>query len=348
MLLRDANFKTISIINTAKAVAGLLVVVAFAIAGFSSLSLAYGQIASAALGAILYNLFAKRYVSYYLSIKKIIPIVLFGFQMMTIGGVANLANKLSEIFLGYILGVSALGMYTRASSISLMIFSNVYGLATRVIFIKLAADLRERGTLHDTFLMGIRMITAVMWPLLIGLAVLARPAVYLLYGEKWLESAMPLSLLMIAQAVVLGFGMNWELFVLRNETARQTRFELIRALVGLLTFGAGCLFGIAQAALGRIAEAAFGYMLYRPHMDKLAGTKPGELENVYRDSFELTFAAVFPSFILMILTKWSHLTPPLFIAGAILLGISFWAAVLLLRAHPLIGEFRLLFARVRT
>ena len=54
------------------------------------------------------------------------------------------------------------------------------------------------------------MITALMWPALIGLAILSGPVVLLLYGAKWLPAALPLSALLVAQFIGVSFGMNWE------------------------------------------------------------------------------------------------------------------------------------------
>lgn len=48
--------------------------------------------------------------------------------------------------------------------------------------------------------------------------------VNLLYGERWLAAAPVLLVLMVAQAVTLFFGMNRQLFVLHDETRKQTKF----------------------------------------------------------------------------------------------------------------------------
>src|SRR5690606_27080310 len=127
------------------------------------------------------------------------------------------------------------------------------GTATRLAFAQLATDFRRTGELRATFLRSIQLITAVMWPMLLGLAVLSKPVILLMFGANWVEAALPLSLLMVAQFAVLAFGMNWELFVLRDETALQTRFEAIRAVVSLLLFTAGCAISIEAAAASRIA-----------------------------------------------------------------------------------------------
>ena len=340
MLQREMNFRVLSLINIGRVVVSTAVVVVLALSGFVYMSLAYSNLVAAIFGAVCVNLIAGRHAGFRLSLFEARKMAVFGLRMMSIGGANTLAARLSDVILGYLLGLDALGLYSRATNVSNQIFDNVYGAITRVLFVKLSTDFRERGVLRDVFLRGFEMITALIWPLLIGLAVLSRPAIYILYGERWLGAATPLSLLLVAQFVVICFGMNWELFVLRDETARQTRFEALRAVVGLITFSIGCFFSISAAAVGRIAEAMFGLALYHPHMNRMAETRPGELARIYRNGAALTVVAVLPSFLLMIATDWSHRTSPLLIAVAVVAGGVLWLAMLLRQHHPLVAEMR--------
>lgn len=347
MLRREMNFRLISMLNIAKTFVGTPVAVILAMNGYSFMSLAYANIVSGVLGVVCTNLAARRHASLRLSLHEGRQMVVFGVHMMSIGGVASIAARASEIFLGHMLGLAALGLYSRASSIANILFENVYGAITRVVFVRLSEDFRTKGTVRDVFLTSFEMILALMWPAQMGLAVLSGPAIYLLYGERWLEAALPLSLLMVAQSVVLCFGMNWELFVIRHETARQVRFEAIRAIAGVLTFAFGCLFSITAAAVGRIAEAAFGFALYQPYMSRMAETRPGEFLRIFINSAWLTVAAVLPSLVLMIATGWSHRTSLSLIVGSFLLGIVLWLAVLALQKHPLLAEIQAIARKVR-
>lgn len=342
MLQREMNFRVLSLINIVRVIVATLVVIGLAVAGFSYMSLAYSNLVSAVIGVICVNLVAGQHAGFRLSLSEGRKMAMFGLRMMSIGGLNTLAARVSEIVLGNLLGLAALGLYSRAANVSNQIFDNVYGAVTRVLFVKLSADFRERGVLRDVFLRGFEMITALIWPLLIGLAVLSRPAVYILYGERWIEAALPLSLLLVAQFVVISFGMNWELFVLRDETAKQVRFEAVRAVVGVLTFSIGCLFSISTAAVGRIAEAMFGWALYHPHMTRMADAEPGELVRIYGRGLALTVVAALPAFVLMIVTDWSYKTSPLLIASAVLAGMLMWLALLSRLDHPLFGEIRII------
>lgn len=340
MLRREMNFRLTSMIGIAKTLVGTPIAVALAMNGYSFMSLAYGGMAGGAFGVVCTNLAARRHASLRFSFHEGRQMITFGVRMMSIGGLNSVAARVSEIILGQMLGLAALGLYSRASSISSMLFDNVYGAITRVVFVRLSESFRVTGNVRDVFLGSFEMILALMWPAQIGLAVLAGPAIYLLYGERWLGATLPLSFLMMAQSIVLCYGMNWELFVIKNETGRQVRYEAARAVVSIATLTIGCLFSISAAAVGRIAEAAFGFALYQPHMSRMAETRPNEFLKVYVNSAALTVAAVLPSLALMIVTGWSPYTSPSLIAGSILLGILLWLTVLTRQKHPLFIEMR--------
>ena len=347
MIQRESRFRLISVVTVGRSVIAAAVGIAAAYAGASYMSLAYGNLAFASVGPVVYSLLAREHVRLRLSFEGWREMSAFGLRMMSISGLATLAQRLGDIILGKMLNLASLGLFSRASGISTLLFQNIYGTATRVVFVQLARDYREHGVLRDTFLRGVQMITAVMWPLLIGLAVLARPVILLMFGERWLGAAMPLSLLLIAQFVVLGFGMNWELFVLRDETALQTRFESIRAVVSLVLLVIGCTISITAAAASRIAEALVGLCLYLPHMRRLAGIGSGDIAKLYAQSGLPTVAAVAPAIALMEWNDWSAHTPWSQILAATAAGIALWLVAIWAIRHPLRAEFVVLGAKLR-
>lgn len=347
MLQREMQFKLLSIISVTNGLVQTLGTVAFALSGASYMSPAYASLLAACIGTALTLLFGREHVGFRPSRAGWRPITTFGLQMMSVSGVATITGKLSDLILGRLLGVAALGLYGRASNLSGQIFDNLYGTATRVVFVQLSKDYREGGPWRTTYLRGFAMITAFMWPLLSGLAILSRPVTLLLYGEKWLPAAWPLSALMVAQVIGVGFGMNWELFVLRGETGRQARFEVARLVLSVPIFAAGCLFGILAAALAKIVDAVIGWVVYYPHVRRLAETGPRDIPLVYRDGAALTLVAVLPSFALMVGNDWSPHTPFIWIVGTVAAGIGAWLAVLFWLRHPLSEEMQVLLRRFR-
>lgn len=345
-LARAMNFRALSLINIGRSIVTSVTVVGCALAGFGALSPAIGIVVAGLYSVAVFNVVGRRHASVRLGLHGWRDITRFGFQMMSIGGVSSIAQRLSEIVLGHVLGLSALGIYGRASGLASQVWDNVYGLATRVIFAQMAEEHRNTGNIARTFLGGLAMLTALIWPLLMGLATLSGPLIRLLYGERWLDAATPLAILMIAHLIALGFGMNWELCVLTKRTGWQARIESVRAVVGLGAFSAGAFFGLAAAAAGRVVESLTGLVLYGPHMRQMAGTRDGEIAAVYRQSTLLTVAAVAPSVAVMASHGWSPATPLWAVGGAVALGIALWGLTLRGLRHPLAGEIVHLVSRV--
>jgi O-antigen/teichoic acid export membrane protein len=340
MLQREMQFKRVSAVSTAQAVTSSGVTILAALQGASYFSPAIGGLAAALVAAIGYSILGRQHVAIRFCMVGWKPMAAFGFRMMSIGGISNVASRLSDIVLGHLLGLAALGLFGRASNLSNLIFQNIYGTATRVIFAKMSKDYRETGQLRDTYLKGIRYIAALMGPLLIGLAVLAKPAIQLMYGARWQGAAVPLSCLMVAQFITLRFAMNWELFVIKDELRVQTRIEITRSVFSLLSRTVGSLFSVAAAAGAAIVDALFSVALYGTQINRMIDVEERVLMRVSIEAVVLTAAAVAPAFALMVTFDWNEHTPLLLVFGSVGLGIALWLVTMTWQKHPLLEELR--------
>lgn len=345
LFTREGNFKILSIVNFARGIIVPATNVALVASGGSVVSLAIGPIVAECVCTLVFAATRGSDMLIRPTFRGIGPIVRFGLHIISIGGVAQIAAKASDLLLGRILGVAALGLYSRANVLATTLFYGVYGQASAILFVRMSAEMRETGCIRDTFLRAIQIITVLMWPIVVTLGILSQPTVHLLFGPQYHAAAMPLAVLMVWQFIAIGFSMNWELFVLNHETGRQVRFELARAVFGTAAFAAGSFVSITAAAAGRVFDATLGYVLYRPHMERLAGTKPGELQRTYIQSGAITAVTVLPSLALMIWTDWNPRTSVWWIAAALAVSCMAWLALLLRMRHPLGTEIRSLVQR---
>lgn len=347
MMQREMAFQTISIILFFNVVVTSAVTLGSAWFGASYMSAALGLVAGAMFQALCYNLVAPQHASLRVSLVNWAHIVKFGLNIVSVSGVALLMARLSEIVLGRTLGLTALGLYGRAAGVTNILAENIYATATKISYIKLSQDAREHGDLRPTFLRSMNLILGLMWPMQLGLAVLAAPIVRLLYGPQWIGAAGPLSLLLVGQLVSLIIGMNWELFALRDEMFRQTKLEITRATVGFVAFIAAAPFGLLFAAGSRIFEALFGILIYRRHVPRLARTLPGELRAVWGRNVLLAIVAAAPAALLMANNGWSSDVDLRWMWGSIAAGVALWLLAIVLLDHPLWQEMRVLLTAVK-
>jgi O-antigen/teichoic acid export membrane protein len=345
---REMRFGPVAFLTVVRAVVMAVSTIIFALNGFGYMSFAWAQILSWAATSIPYNIIEWRPDIWRLRFAGFRALLSFGTQMIGISGLNHLSTRGSEIVLGSLLGLGNLGLYTRAASLPSQLYLNIYGAGSNVIFSRLSKDLREIGAFHDTYVRFMRVLLGLLWPMMFGLAVLAQPVIYVLYGAKWQAAATPLALLTISYAITVAIGMTVEVFILRHETARQVKIETFRSLVGFALFAGGAMIGLAWAAAAKIAEATITFLLYRRPMARfVGGPERDPLKSVYLESSALTLAAVGPSLAVMIWAGWSPKTPVAVVIGAIAFGGVLWLALLIARRHPIYQEGLRLFRGVQ-
>ena len=337
-LERAAAFRTLAAVGLLKVAANTATTVALAALGFSYMSIAWGNIATSLLGMACFNILGRRFVDVRPSLLEWRRIGRFGIQMLTISTVASAAGRLSDLMLGRIIGLSALGLYSRAAGLNSLLWDNLHLVIARIVFVDFAEQHRRGLSLRQSYLRIVAMITALLWPAFAGLAILAGPVVRTVYGERWVEAAAPLSMLSIAGILLVAITMTGEVYVVSGEVSTQLRYEAKRTAIGTALFAAGCLGGLVWAAASRIGDAAAAILLAKDDLKRLTDTTAADYPPIYLRSAWLTAVACGPAALVMAANGWSDGTSLPAIAGAVGAGVLGWWVALRRANHPLYLE----------
>ncbi len=339
-LEREARFKAIALVGTARNVTAQLVTLILAFMGASYMSLACGQVVAAVVSAAAFNLVGREHISFRFSLSQWRRLLRYGSQMLAISGIAAISQRIAELTLGRVVGLSALGLYSRASSVNNLAWDNIHLMIGRVVFVDLATQRRGGASLREPYLRVVENTTALLWPAFAGLGVIAGPLILNVYGAKWLGAVVPLIMLAAGSMVSVAITMTWELFVICEETGRQAKIEFIRAGVGLVMFVCGCFFGLTGAAASRLTEATFAVFFYRPHLSRMTETRTRDFVPIYFRSALVAAAAVAPAAMLMALYGGSPRTPFVYVLLAVAGGGLLWFGAIILFNHPLALELK--------
>jgi O-antigen/teichoic acid export membrane protein len=148
-----------------------------------------------------------------------------------------------------------------------------------------------------------------------------------------------LAWLALASILQVAITMTNELFAATGKLHVQTRIEFIRAGIALALFVAGCLVSIEAAAAARAAEAFVAVLLYRRQVCAMTDTTPADLAPIYRAATLITLATCLPA---LAASAWWGFSPQMplgWVAGATLAG-ALWLAALAALDHPLWREIR--------
>lgn len=344
---RDGNFKTLALVSMSAGGLAALLTVVLALRGHRHMSIAWAQLAAAVCSALLYSLVARQHLRLSFGFSSWRRVLHHGVQMMAVSGVTAASRRLSELLLGRLLGLAALGWYTRASSLNELVWNNLHLAAGRVVFVDFAQLHREGHSLRERYLRVTDLATALLWPVFAALAVLAGPLIRVVYGEPWVPAALPLALLAVASMVLVSITMTWELFVATGRLSAQTRIEFIRAGAGLLLFGLACTVSLEAAAAARVAEAVLAVAIYRPHLNRMTDTHARDFRRLYARNGLATLLAVAPCALVMALHGGSAATPWAQLGPALAAGLAAWWLALRLMDHVLVDEARRLAPALR-
>lgn len=335
---RRGNFRLLGLLSVAKVLSGSMILLAFAFTGHGYMSLAYGQVGGTLVSLLLSNTFGWRDVSLRVGLTDWREVMRYAMQMLALSGTGALTARMSDLVLGRLQGLAALGLYSRASSLTSLLWENLHLVLIRVLFVDFAEQRRQGRSLRYSYLHIMRMLIAILWPMLFGLALFSETAIRLLYGPTWVAAALPLSLLALSAAASVPLLMTNEVFVVCHETRRQLRLEWIRAAVGLALFSLGCLVSLTWAAAARLLEALFALVIYRADLERMTDTRFGDLLRLYAEGAMLTLAATLPSLLLVTLFGLTMVPPLPAVFGAIGLGVIVWLLTMRALKHPLLNE----------
>lgn len=256
-LQRSMEFRPLVIVNAVTLIATSAVSIGMALAGYGVWSLVVGGLVGALLRALLLNLRVRE--RYRFAWDPAIARDLGSY------GVKVAANSLIEHFRGqsiiFILskfnGPGDVGLYNRASSLAVMPMRIVGSSPYQVVFRALAAEQDNLDRSRYLYYRTITLVATYTLPLYVLAWWLAEPGIRFIYGEKWIGSAAPLSILALGGLFTCVGNPSGAVVEARNRMGTETALNL--AALALLVAGVayGLQWGLAGVAWAALLTTAF-------------------------------------------------------------------------------------------
>lgn len=160
--------------------------IALALLGFGAWSLVLGYlVGTIARTSALWMLVHFR-PRWRFSRQHLGSLVRFGGLLTIVDVGTALSRNLDYLFVGRVLGATSLGLYTIGFRLPELLIMNISIVAADVLFPAYSALRKER--IETGFLLSLRFLAALVFPLGVGLALLAHPLVLALFGPRWHQS----------------------------------------------------------------------------------------------------------------------------------------------------------------
>jgi O-antigen/teichoic acid export membrane protein len=337
LMARSMQFHGHFAVNVGGAAVQGSIAVALAAAGYSSFALAWATVSSAATRAVISQLLRPA-LPWPLRLEGVRPVLSFGARSSTLYLTGALGTRTPDLIVGKLLNIAAVGLYSRAVSLSDQFRTLISG-AIGSVFYPAFARIRDRGEpLGPAYLRVCAGYSAVIWPGMAGLALAAEPIVRLLYGEAWIKTAPLLSMISLTEIMLISLPLVSDLPILLGKLNRLLAYNIIDTLLSITLLALGCLWGVEGAAASRLVYGALWLLIYVRFMHGLVRFDVPALLGIYARSAAATLAAILP--LALCYLFWA---PPSELGFGPLLGATAagglaWLATLALLRHPALHD----------
>ncbi len=157
----------------------------------------------------------------------------FGSKLLLSGLLSVIYTNLYTLVIGKKYSATDAGFYNRAYSLAQFPSVNITEIITRAIFPIQCELQNDTQRLETSFIQYLRMACFIIFPLMTGLAVLAKPLVLVVLTEKWMHAAELLSILCIAYMWYPVMTLNNQILNVKGKSDYYLKAEVIKKIIAI-------------------------------------------------------------------------------------------------------------------
>jgi O-antigen/teichoic acid export membrane protein len=339
VLSRNMEFGKLAALDTLTMLVNALASVILVLQGFSYLGLAWAAVISAATWTLLGFHVGRDFSVYRPSLAEWRSVLAFGACGSATAVLYRSSESLFWLILGKILDARAVGLCQRSVMLSQFPERVILAGIGAVALPAFSDRARHGRELKKAYLGALEQVTAIQWPALVLLAIMADPIVMLLFGPQW-RDAIPI-VQIFAVALMLNFptALNYPVQVAVGAIRHTVPLALAQTTVSLVVLTYAAHYGIRAVAFSTFITVPFNVglsvLVVRAHIPFPWREFTGA---IMKSAVVAGLSAVGP--LVIIASRGTVGLSMLPMAMATGLGGVGWVAGLWLTRHPLFREIR--------
>lgn len=189
------------------------------------------------------------------SFKRVRVLFSFGWKLLASSLLNTLYLDLRTLIIGRIYSSSTLAYYNRGQQFPKVLVSNINGSIQSVMLPTLSAHQDNKIRVKEMMRRSIVTSSFLIFPMMIGMAVVAEPLVKIVLTDKWLPSVPFLQIYCIVYALMPIQTTNLQAINAMGRSDIFLKLEIIKKIVGLTILGVSINFGVIAIAIGGVLSS---------------------------------------------------------------------------------------------
>lgn len=255
LLTKTLDFKMQAIVTVIGTIVSGTIGVTLAWRGFGVWSLAAQSVAANTVRVILYWRFNRWRPMFAFSMASLRTMFPYGSRLLMSGMLNTIFENVYPVLIGKLYSKTDVGFYSRAMSAQKMPSGVLTGIVSQVAFPAFASIQNDRPRLKVAYRATIVYACFLAFPLMLGLAAVAKPLFLLVYTSKWAESIGYFQVLCLMGMLLPLHSLNLSILMAIGRSDIFFRLEVFKKIVLSIAIVATCRFGIMAMVCGQVAAS---------------------------------------------------------------------------------------------
>ena len=250
VVARKLEFRKLFYSSLGAVVVSGIVGIAMAYKGFGAWALVAQQLTNQLIVASILWFTVKWRPSFLFSLESIKGLFSFGWKLLVSALINMLYTNIQSLFIAKIYNPAMLGFFNRGQQFPSLIVSNINGSIQSVMFPALSLKQDNVRRVKEMVRRAIVTSAFFIFPMMVGLAVIAEPLVKILLTDKWLPCVPFLQLSCAAYALLPIHTANLQAINALGRSDIFLKLEVVKIVVSLVILGITLFYGIYVIAAG--------------------------------------------------------------------------------------------------
>lgn len=269
LLTKHIDFKTQLKVSVIATIISGTIGITMAVNGFGVWSLVAQSLSSNFFRTILLWFFDSWRPSLIFSFSSLKGMLAFGSRLFASALLETVFQNIYLVVIGKLFSPVYLGFYSRAKEFQRIPVTNLSSIVGRVAFPVFALVQDDKPRLKRGARKAITMLAMINFPMMVGLAVTAKPLVLVLLTEKWLPCVPYLQLLCAVGMLYPLHAINLNILIAQGRSDLFFRLEVLKKILVIVAIAVTYRWGITAMIYGQIVTSCLAYFLNAYYTGKL-------------------------------------------------------------------------------
>lgn len=255
----EMKFKEMSVITIIIQVFTGIVGLYFAYTGWGVWALVFQQLGSSIAKLIIIEVYLKWIPQFVFSIPSFKHMFSYGSKILCSSLINVIYDNMYTLVIGRVFSAKDVGYYNRGNQFAILPTTTILNIFMKVAFPLMAEVQNDTEKLQIAYKKFLRVPIFILYPILFGLIVLAKPLILVLLGEKWLPAVPILQVLCIGSFFDPLTHINLNILYVKGRTDLVLKLELLKKPIAFIILFGMIPLGLWWLCLGR---AIYGFIAY--------------------------------------------------------------------------------------